>query len=435
MSNRPSILWAFWLFVAIAGALPVAMGRLGHTDAAAADKAPKVANPHGDYQEDCSLCHRADGWKPARISPKFDHEKFGVALAGAHASVKCTQCHTSLDFAMAPTACVDCHADVHNGELGTDCARCHGTRSFIDRHDQVRLHRMTRFPLAGAHITLDCEMCHRLSSPDALTWVNTPTDCQSCHMNDYNATTNPNHASAGFSQDCASCHNEQTWQRVGFDHSATDFPLTGAHVAVACERCHVGGVFGGTPTACISCHQNDYDATNDPAHGAAGFSTDCIQCHTTSGWTGANFNHANTNFPLTGAHVSVPCANCHVGGVYTGIPTNCVSCHQNDYDTTTNPAHAAANFTTDCVQCHTTTRWSGATFDHTPWFPIYSGTHAGRWTNCNECHANAASYADFTCLSCHPHSDQQQTDSSHRGENGYSYTSQACYTCHPQGRK
>lgn len=362
MNHRRSILGVFWLSVVIAGVLPVAIGHLGHTAAVAADARPKVENPHGDFQEDCSLCHRPDGWKPARISPKFDHEKFGVALAGAHASIKCTQCHTSLDFAMAPTACIDCHSDVHNGELGSDCSRCHGTRSFIDRHDQVRLHRMTRFPLAGAHITLDCEMCHRLTSPDALTWVNTPTDCQSCHMDDYNGTTNPNHVAAGFSEDCASCHNEQAWQRVRFDHADTSFPLTGAHVSLSCERCHVGGVFTGTPTACVACHQDDYDGTNDPDHAAAGF------------------------------------------------PAN-------------------------CSECHNTTRWEGATFDHSQWFPIYSGTHRGRWNNCNECHNNPASFADFSCLGCHPHDDRAETDGHHQGESGYSYDSQACYSCHPQGRQ
>ncbi len=428
-----------WMFfcacVLAAGVIPPAAGRGRRNEAQAATPSQEIANPHGDYKEDCSLCHRSDGWKPARISAKFDHEKFGVPLKGAHASIKCTQCHTNLDFSMASTACVDCHADVHNGELGTDCARCHGTRSFIDRNDQVRLHRMTRFPLAGAHLTLDCEMCHRLTSPDALTWVNTPTDCQSCHMNDYNATTNPNHVASGFSTDCAMCHNEQAWQRVRFDHAATRFPLTGAHTTVACERCHVGGVFSGTPTACVACHQSDYDGTTDPPHAGAGFPTTCADCHTTRGWDGANFNHANTGFPLTGAHTTVACERCHVGGVYTGTPTACVSCHQADYDGTTNPNHAAASFPTSCVDCHNTRGWDGANFDHSQWFPLTTGVHRDKWRACSDCHTNAASYADFSCLGCHPHSDQTKTNQDHQGENGYAYNSQACYSCHPQGRK
>jgi hypothetical protein len=393
----------------------------------AADK-PAAANPHGNYQEDCALCHSAKGWKPVRVSKKFDHGRF-LPLAGAHASVSCMQCHKSLDFAMAPTACVDCHADVHNGELGTDCARCHGTRSFVDRNDHIRLHRATRFPLAGAHATLDCEMCHELAAPDAYTYVNTPTDCSSCHLEDYRGTVDPDHEAVGFPTECTQCHDQFTWSRANFDHSVTGFALTGAHAPLACERCHVGGVFTGLSPACASCHQGDYDGTNDPAHAAAGFSTDCTQCHNTSRWTDAFFNHNGTAFPLTGAHRGVGCNACHAGGVYNGLPGECISCHQSDYD------NAAAGFSTDCTRCHNTTGWSGANFNHTAFFPIASGTHAGRWNACADCHTNSTNYAEFSCLGCHPHSDKTKTDGDHQGGNGYSYNSNACYNCHPDGRK
>jgi hypothetical protein len=484
----------------LAGALvaPAAIAR-------AAD-APAVDNPHGNYKEDCSLCHSAKGWKPVQISKKFDHSRF-LPLVGAHASINCTQCHKSLDFSMTSTACNDCHADVHNGELGTDCARCHGTRSFVDRNDHIRLHRATRFPLQGAHVSLDCQMCHALAAPDAYTYVNTPTDCYSCHQADYQKTTNPAHATAGFPTDCTQCHDQVAWTRARFDHASTGFALTGAHKPLACDRCHAGGVFTGLSPQCVSCHQNDYNGTTDPAHAAAGFSTsctqchnttrwtdaffdhngtsfpltgahkplacsachaggvyaglpstcvschqtdynntndpphqasgfptNCTQCHNTTRWTDATFDHSTTAFPLTGAHKPLACSACHAGGVYAGLPTACVSCHQTDYNNTTDPNHAAAAFPTNCTQCHNTTTWSGATFDHTAYFPIYSGTHAGRWSQCSDCHNNPASFADFTCLSCHPHSDKAQTDSNHSGVNGYSYTSSACYSCHPTGR-
>ncbi len=634
--------------VALAWAL---VGTIPCTDARASNARPKVDNPHGKFKEDCSLCHSANAWKPAKISKKFDHEKYGIPLTGAHSSVKCTQCHTSLDFEMAPTSCVDCHSDVHNGEMGDDCARCHGTKSFVDRNDQVRMHRLTRFPLGGAHQTLDCEMCHKLSSPDKMSFVNTPTECVSCHLEQYNATTQPNHASAGFSQDCASCHNDQAWARVKFDHSQTNFPLTGMHAAIHCDQCHVGNVFTGLSTACVSCHQSDYDGTSSPAHASAGFPTNCEQCHSTKGWagalfdhsttqfpltgahkavacdqchvggkyigmstacischqsdfngttdpahvsagfpttceqchttkawtgatfdhnatnfpltgmhktvtcdqchaggqytistacvschqsdyngtnnpphasagfpttceqchstqgwsgalfdhsttnfpltgshravacdqchvnnkyiglstacvschqsdydgttdpnhaashfptnceqchttttwSGATFNHSTTNFPLTGAHASVACDQCHGGGVYAGLSTACVSCHQSDYDGTNDPAHAAAGFPTNCEQCHSTSTWQGATFNHDTFFPIYSGKHKGRWNSCDDCHTNAANYQVFSCLGCHPHDDKAGTDSKHRGKNGYSYESNACYSCHPRG--
>jgi hypothetical protein len=412
--------------------LPPVLGRVGGPGAARAADAPPVKSPHGEYREDCSMCHSPGGWKPAKISKKFDHERF-LPLAGAHAAVACTQCHKSLDFAMAPTACVDCHGDVHSGELGDDCARCHGTRSFVDRNDHIRLHRVTRFPLSGAHATVDCEGCHPLAAPGALTYVNTATECEACHMDDYAATTDPDHRAVGFPTDCASCHDEVTWSRARFDHGVTGFALTGAHAPLPCERCHVGGVFTGLSPECVSCHQADYDGTGDPAHAAAGFSTQCAQCHNTTSWDDAFFNHNGTAFPLTGAHVPLSCNSCHGGGVYNGLPSECVSCHQDDYNGAADPPHTASSFPTDCTQCHNTTRWEGARFDHAAYFPIYSGTHAGKWDTCADCHTNAASYADFSCLGCHPHSDQQKTDGDHQGENGYAYNSAACYNCHPRG--
>jgi hypothetical protein len=112
-----------------------------------------------------------------------------------------------------------------------------------------------------------------------------------------------------------------------------------------------------------------------------------------------------------------------------------VSCHQADYDGTTDPNHAAAQFATACETCHGTTTFAGARFDHdTENFPIYSGAHAGKWSNCATCHTDPNNFAVFTCLSCHPHSDRAKTDGNHSGVNGYSYASNACYGCHPRGR-
>ena len=64
-----------------------------------------------------------------------------------------------------------------------------------------------------------------------------------------------------------------------------------------------------------------------PNHTAAGFPTSCTLCHNTTQWQGAVFDHSKTAFPLTGAHTSVQCAQCHVGGNFTTVPTDCASCH------------------------------------------------------------------------------------------------------------
>ena len=39
-----------------------------------------------------------------------------------------------------------------------------------------------------------------------------------------------------------------------FNHMTTGFPLLGGHATAACETCHVGGVFKGTPKNCDGCH-------------------------------------------------------------------------------------------------------------------------------------------------------------------------------------
>jgi hypothetical protein len=181
-------------------------------------------------------------------------------------------------------------------------------------------------------------------------------------------------------------------------------------------------------TACYSCHQADFTGTTNPAHVAAGFPTDCTICHTTASWAGATFNHNNTPFPLTGAHTTVACTSCHINNVFAGTPTDCYSCHKADYLGTTNPNHQAAPtiFTTSCATCHTTTAWTGATFNHT-WFPINHGNAQGM---CTTCHTNPSDYTVFVCTNCHT---QAQTNSNHSGVKGYVYNSINCYQCHPNG--
>jgi hypothetical protein len=176
----------------------------------------------------------------------------------------------------------------------------------------------------------------------------------------------------------------------------------------------------------------DYNGTTNPNHAQAGFPQQCNVCHNTSAWQPATFDHSNTNFPLTGAHINVACANCHLNGNYTNTPTACYSCHKPEYDDTTDPNHAAAAFPTTCQTCHTTTRWTGATFAHND-FPIYSGTHNGKWSTCADCHVNPSNYTQFSCITCHQHS-ETNTSPKHNGVRGYVYNATSCYTCHPQGR-
>ncbi len=464
------------------------------------------AHPHGDFEAPCAQCHSADAWSPARIGTDFDHGALGFPLEGAHAGVDCLFCHTTLEFEAVSGACASCHQDVHQGEFGQECARCHNTRSFVDRSEQLALHRETRFPLTGTHLAIDCEACHH-GNGSADAFVNTPTECYACHQGDYESTTGPNHVQAGFATDCTQCHGTGSWTagtNVGsheffplkgghgglecarchtsgnytaldpscvschrdaydattdpvhrdagfateceachtinawlgavFDHGTTAFPLTGAHRAVGCAQCHTQGSYAAASSACFACHQSDFQSVTDPDHVRSGFSQDCEVCHTTTTWTGAVFDHDASGFPLTGAHRTADCNQCHIGGTYAGTPQDCVACHRSDYDATNDPPHQAAGFGTDCDACHGTTTWQGATFDHNTFFPIYSGAHRGKWDDCSTCHTNPATYAVYDCLVCHPHSDRTKTDNKHKDESGYRYDSVACYDCHPRGK-
>jgi hypothetical protein len=247
-------------------------------------------------------------------------------------------------------------------------------------------------------------------------------------LKDFQGTTDPNHVQAGFPQTCDQCHSTTSWGNGTFDHSTTGFTLTGAHTSLQCAQCHVNGNYKLTSanTTCVSCHQTDYNNTNNPNHVQVGFPTTCDVCHSTTTWANATFNHNNTPFPLTGAHTTVACTNCHVNNNYTTLPTDCYGCHQTDYNGTTNPNHKAAGFPTTCTTCHNTTSWANATFNHT-YFPT---NHGGANGVCATCHTNPNDYSVFTCTNCHTKS---QTDQKHQGVNGYVYNSANCYQCHKNG--
>jgi hypothetical protein len=381
------------------------------------------------FPTDCAVCHTTATWTGA----KFDHNLSKFPLTGAHVNVACAQCHTNNKFTGTPTACVGCHqAEYQNttnpnhaaAGFSTDCTACHTTATWAG----AKFDHNTVFPLTGAHASVTCAQCHTQTNYSA-----TPRVCNGCHLPDYNKTSNPNHVQAGFPTDCAVCHSTTDWAGATFDHSKAAFPLTGAHTSVACATCHTNNNFTTIPTNCDACHLSQFQQTTNPNHAKAGFPLNCALCHSTANWTSATFDHSKTVFPLSGAHTSVACANCHVGNNYTTVPTDCYGCHKTDFTGVQNPNHIASGFPTTCATCHNTTTWAGATFNHT-WFPIYTGNHARVWTTCADCHLDASNYNSFSCTACHTHS-QASTDREHRGVRGYVFSPTSCYQCHPQGRE
>ncbi|MEW5984226.1 MAG: multiheme c-type cytochrome, partial [Acidobacteriota bacterium] len=336
-------------------------------------------NVYKGTPRDCVGCHRADYDRTS--SPN----------------------HAAAGF---PTACESCH-NASGATWGTGF-----------NHSQY-------FQLVGVHATQACTACHKNN-----VYKGTPRDCVGCHRADYDRTSSPNHAAAGFPTACESCHNaaDATWG-TGFNHSQY-FQLVGVHATQACTTCHKNNVYKGTPRDCVGCHRADYDRTSSPNHAAAGFPTACESCHNaaSSTWS-ASFDH-NQFYPLLGRHLTAACSSCHTNNVYRGTPRECYPCHRVQYDRTSSPNHQAAGFPTACEACHrgSDTSWNQGRFDHI-WFPITSGKHAGR--SCSACHADPNNYKAFSCVTgCHS---RGETDSEHSGVSGYRYDSAACYSCHPRG--
>jgi nitrate/TMAO reductase-like tetraheme cytochrome c subunit len=247
---------------------------------------------------------------------------------------------------------------------------------------------------------------------------------------DFNRPTNPNHAAGGLSHQCQTCHTTAVWKPSIFSHDNTKFPLSGAHRAVACTSCHTNNQYATVSTNCIDCHRSDYTGATNPNHTTLGFPQTCLQCHTTTAWKPASFDHNTTKFSLTGKHTLATCLSCHVNANYQLVYTDCYQCHSVDFAKPTNPNHVLPGFSHQCQLCHTTTAWVPSTFNHDgSFFKIYSGKHRGTWTLCTQCHASPSSYTAFTCISCHEHSSTEM-NSKHNGVREYIYSATSCYSCH-----
>ena len=244
---------------------------------------------------------------------------------------------------------------------------------------------------------------------------------------------------------CESCHHDHQgrdfqmidWDHRGqssFDHGKTGWVLQGKHAKVKCADCHdarrvtdpaVKEVLGkgrksmlGAPATCAGCHFDEH-------RGQVG--NDCQKCHDASAWKPATkgFDHAQTRYPLQGAHAKVPCAKCHapvtdpegrhsfpqaVAPTYARlkpIPFQlCTDCHKDPHQ---------ARFGALCVTCHLVEGWkvmkgqAGAektAFHDKTRYPL-RGAHVQ--VDCKACHgpwdAQAkAKYKDVpfgACTDCH----------------------------------
>ena len=379
-------------------------------------------------------------------------------LARAHAEFEgarnCLRCHDvrgSMDV-----QCKACHGEIawqverglglHGDEKLAECASCHPDHgggdfeliSWEEGGPNSFDHDRTGWSLSGRHASTNCRDCHKTSfqiapivdlikrADRSRSWLGLVRDCAGCHED--------RHAGA-LGADCARCHTDRAWKPADrFDHAESDYPLTGKHADVACERCHLvpGRIFlsaadgserpryKALPYAeCSDCH-------TDPHAGRLGAA--CGSCHVTDDFRRIDrerFDHARTRYPLHGKHRALDCAKCHDPQNAWGKKPQferCDSCHRD--------AHAGsatiAGRTNDCASCHDDHGFAPSTLtvaDHDRTDYLLEGRH--REVACKSCHPKSPAgtappelglsgvllrRSHERCLDCHADSHAGQLD-------------------------
>lgn len=453
----------------------------------------------------CRTCHSEHNgrpfqlvkWPGSRGRDGFDHTQAGWALQGGHTKSSCNACHkaslvtvasvrsdTSLSvqrtFLGLGTACAACHLDEHRGRASKQCTDCHTVDAWkpAPKFD----HDRTRFPLTGQHNQVHCDKCHAVrqeittgpgGSADSsfvdfrATRVSDEAGCAGCHPSP--------HKEAARVGACEKCHSTAGWFVLAdssrrFDHTATGFPLRGAHADVRCEYCHLSSPRS-APVWHVAMERDNYlrpfsqlkmqydrcDACHADAHRGElvrnGDAPDCVACHAETRFTPARFGqaaHDSTRFPLTGAHLATPCAACHPlepgaargsGHVRFSFATlACVSCHRDPHGQQFDGRHVAgsgpmaateAGARVACTPCHVTDAWTPPRFDHDSTRYPLRGAHAR--VACDKCHTSAGpglparfSGLGTTCNASGCHRDPHGGQFAARPRGG------TCTTCHSE---
>jgi hypothetical protein len=318
-----------------------------------------------------------------------------------------------LDAQISPGPLARAHQSL---EGATNCASCHGVRREPMTQLCLNCHKEIRW------------LTERSRGVHGLEVRQTKKECASCH---------PDHAGTSFQM--------IAWDAgapAKFDHSKAGWALDGKHTAEKCESCHApkyrvstaaqlsprknGAGWVGLETTCISCHRSD-DAHNGT------LDLRCESCHTSETWDDApKFDHAKSDYPLTGKHADVECNACHLVKklgprsnakgepipVFKPVPfKDCSSCHNDPHK---------GQLSGQCSECHVTRGFSivdKREFNHSATRYPLRGKHAS--VSCEACHAKnltimAPPFA--TCAACH--------SDPHSGEGKIGGNPQDCAACH-----
>jgi len=222
------------------------------------------------FTSDCQRCHRPLSWRPAR----FEHPA-GFPLTFGHSGRACVECHRGPGYAGLDPRCASCHltraqqvTEPDHAGFGSDCETCHTTRAWRP----ARFDHPPAFPLSLGHGGLACSACHQRGSYSGLS-----PRCDSCHLPDYQRTTNPNHPGFGYPTSCETCHATSAWRPANFAHR---FPISGAH-RLSCNECHLDRN-NASIWSCTHCHEHAQVRMADKHREVNNYqwlSAACYQCH------------------------------------------------------------------------------------------------------------------------------------------------------------
>jgi len=159
--------------------------------------------------------------------------------------------------------------------FSTDCSECHNI--FSNNWTGTGFNH-SFFPLTNGHQLNDCSLCHVNGN-----YSNLSSECVSCHLAKYNATTNPNHTAVGIPTTCKDCHSTGPgWTPAKFPQHDVLFPISsGKHSGFNCTDCHTN-TSNYSVYACTDCHTHSKNAM-DNAHSEVGSyvynSVNCYTCH------------------------------------------------------------------------------------------------------------------------------------------------------------
>ncbi|HSQ61511.1 MAG TPA: hypothetical protein VLT84_13995 [Acidobacteriota bacterium] len=391
---------------------------------------------------ECAKCHPDHAGRGfAMISwdegspERFRHDRTGYALEGAHAALRCGQCHAPANQKSAVArrikvkdrtrsylglerACASCHADPHAGRFGLACETCHRVSAWKELDAKKFNHEWTRYPLRGRHAAVACADCH----DPTRAWGKKPRfdRCDACHADPHAGKA----TLAGRPSDCSACHEVSGFAPSSYTaamHAKSAYPLEGKHRATACAACHVkrpagvpaaslgsaGVLIRPRHGACGDCHGAPHgtemaasakgaSAKGGPANDPEG----CLACHDLQAFRPARYSvarHAKSAFPLEGAHAAAACRACHdarrselpafrdperfgsAGFAMNPPERACADCHADPHE---------GRFTAGCADCHGVVSFRPARFgvsehERTK-FPL-QGAH--RAVPCVDCHA------------------------------------------------